>query len=89
MAADLTKLLAELAKLDAAIDAALTAGRTFDWKVGHVTINNQKSLDSLYKQRRDLWAYIQERCPAEEVESLTDGLDRFGDALIGDDLVDC
>jgi len=84
MAAQLTALLAELAKLDALIDAELTAGRTFDWTVGHVKINNTSKLKTLYEQRSALWKHIQERCPTEVIESVVTGIDKFGEELVED-----
>ena len=73
-----TVLRAELDAINSAIASCLANTATFDWSVGHVKINNVSKLVALREQRTQLIRDIQMLCPTESVESVIDGLDKFG-----------
>ena len=86
MASRETTLRAELASLDAAIAACLAAGTQFNWKVGHVSIDNTSKLKELYEQRDKLWSHLQKSCPTESVETVTHNTNQFGNEIVAEEL---
>lgn len=85
MSTYLATLQAELDAVNTAIAACLSNTTTFDWQVGHVRINNTTKLKELREQRKQLISDIQKLCPSEVVESVVDGLNKFGEELVDED----